>query len=122
MINAGAYTAVDRAESEPALAEMVNAGAPLAFAKALKQSGGRMLQLSTDFVSSGDQGHPYRSEQQLDPLGVYGASKAAGEVAVQGLLGCEGRAVILRTSWLYGPLGSNFAYHVAVASSTGIGF
>ena len=51
---------------------MVNAGAPLAFAKALKQSGGRMLQLSTDFVFSDDQGHPYRSEQQLNPLGVYG--------------------------------------------------
>ncbi|KGG27042.1 MULTISPECIES: dTDP-4-dehydrorhamnose reductase [unclassified Prochlorococcus] len=108
VINAGAYTAVDLAESEPALAEMVNAGAPLAFAKALKDSGGRMLQLSTDFVFSGNQGHPYRPEQQLNPLGVYGASKAAGEMAVQKLLGCEGRAVVLRTSWLYGPLGNNF--------------
>ena len=108
LINAGAYTAVDRAEAEPELARAVNAAAPAAFAQALKASGGRLLQLSTDFVFGGGQGSPYRPEQPLDPLGVYGASKAAGEQAVLDQLGGEGRAVVLRTGWVYGPVGRNF--------------
>ena len=108
LINAGAYTAVDRAEAEPALAQAVNAGAPAAFAEALRASGGRLLQMSTDFVFGGDQGSPYRPEQTLDPLGVYGASKAAGEQAVLEELGGEGRGVVLRTGWVYGPVGRNF--------------
>ena len=58
VLNAGAYTAVDRAESEPLLAEAVNAGAPGAFAEALASGGGRLLQVSTDFVFDGEQGHP----------------------------------------------------------------
>ena len=109
VLNAGAYTAVDKAESEPELAMAVNAGAPRAFAEALSSTGGRLLQVSTDFVFNGQQGSPYRPEQQRDPLGVYGASKAAGEEAVEQVLGSDGRAVILRTSWVYGPLGRNFA-------------
>ncbi len=113
--NAGAYTAVDKAESEPELAMAVNAGAPRAFAAALADSGGRLLQLSTDFVFNGQQGSPYRPEQPRDPLGVYGATKAAGEEAVEQLLGgraaADGtaRGVILRTSWVMGPAGKNFA-------------
>ena len=107
LINAGAYTAVDQAESEPELAQAVNAGAPQAFAEALQASGGRLLQVSTDFVFNGRQGSPYRSEQPLDPLGVYGASKAAGEAAAAALLDPE-RLCILRTSWVYGPVGRNF--------------
>ena len=79
VLNAGAYTAVDRAESEPELAMAVNAAAPEAFARALADRGGHMLQLSTDFVFAGDQGHPYRPDQAPRPLGVYGASKAEGE-------------------------------------------
>jgi dTDP-4-dehydrorhamnose reductase len=81
VLNAGAYTAVDRAESEPALAQAVNADAPAAFAEALAATGGRLLQVSTDFVFNGAQGSPYRPEQAVDPLGAYGASKAAGEAA-----------------------------------------
>jgi dTDP-4-dehydrorhamnose reductase len=81
VLNAGAYTAVDRAESEPELAQAVNAGAPAAFAEALAETGGRLLQVSTDFVFNGQQGSPYRPEQPVDPLGLYGASKAAGEAA-----------------------------------------
>lgn len=104
VINAGAYTAVDLAEREPELAHAVNAQAPAAFAEALDQIGGRMLQLSTDFVFGGHQGNPYRPEQCVDPVGVYGASKAAGESAVLQLPGAR----ILRTSWLYGPVGTNF--------------
>jgi len=107
LINAGAYTAVDKAESEPELAQAVNSGAPAAFAQAMQATGGRLLQVSTDFVFNGAQGSPYRSDQPVDPLGVYGASKAAGEVAAAGALAAE-RLCILRTSWVYGPVGKNF--------------
>ena len=110
VLNAGAYTAVDKAESEPELAQAVNAGAPLAFAEALAESGGRLLQVSTDFVFNGQQGHPYQPTQLRQPLGIYGATKAAGEEAVEAVLGCgaAGAATILRTSWVYGPVGRNF--------------
>lgn len=112
VLNAGAYTAVDRAEAEPELAHAVNAGAPRALAEALAATSAlaRFLQISTDFVFSGEQGFPYLPEQPLAPLGVYGASKASGEQAVHEVLGAgpHGRASILRTSWVYGPLGSNF--------------
>ena len=115
VLNAGAYTAVDQAESEPELALAVNGGAPRAFAEALCETGGRLLQVSTDFVFNGRQGSPYRPDQARDPLGVYGSSKAAGEEAVDELLGRGsgaegiGRGVILRTSWVMGPVGKNFA-------------
>jgi dTDP-4-dehydrorhamnose reductase len=109
VLNAGAYTAVDRAESEPELALAVNGGAPRAFAEALLGTGGRLLQVSTDFVFNGQQGSPYRSEQRRDPLGAYGRTKAAGEEAVEQVLGGSGRGVILRTSWVMGPVGKNFA-------------
>lgn len=108
LINAAAYTAVDQAEREPELAYAVNAGAPAAFAQALHSTGGRLLQLSTDFVFNGHQGSPYRPEQPVDPLGVYGASKAEGERCVLEQLPGQGRAVVLRTSWVYGPFGRNF--------------
>lgn len=104
VLNAGAYTAVDKAESEPELAQAVNAGAPAAFAEALAETGGRLLQVSTDFVFNGQQGSPYRPEQPVDPLGVYGATKAAGEAAALALPGAR----VLRTSWVYGPVGKNF--------------
>jgi dTDP-4-dehydrorhamnose reductase len=104
VLNAGAYTAVDKAESEPELALAVNAGAPGAFAEALAETGGRLLQVSTDFVFNGEQGRPYQLDQALDPLGVYGATKAAGEAAALGLPAAR----VLRTSWVYGPVGKNF--------------
>ncbi len=108
VLNAAAYTAVDMAEQQPELAEAVNAAAPKAFAEALlKQGHGQLLQISTDFVFGGMQGHPYAPQDPVVPLGVYGASKARGEAAVLELLGPE-RACVLRTSWLYGPVGKNF--------------
>ena len=107
LINAGAYTAVDQAEREAELAQAVNAGAPAAFAEALQAMGGRLLQVSTDFVFNGSQGSPYRPDQPVDPLGVYGASKAAGETAAAEVLD-PARLCILRTSWVYGPVGKNF--------------
>jgi len=114
VINAGAYTAVDQAEREPELAAAINAEAPGAMAQGLLElqaSGGsprRMLQLSTDFVFDGHQGSPYAPESPLAPLGVYGSTKAGGERAVLELLGGHGSAHILRTSWVYGPVGRNF--------------
>jgi dTDP-4-dehydrorhamnose reductase len=109
VLNAGAYTAVDQAESEPELALAVNGGAPRAFAEALLGTGGRLLQVSTDFVFNGQQGSPYRPEQSRDPLGAYGRTKAAGEEAVEQLLAASGQGAILRTSWVMGPVGKNFA-------------
>ena len=107
VLNAGAYTAVDKAETEPELALAVNAGAPQAFAEALAEQGGRLLQVSTDFVFSGGQGHPYSPDQPVAPLGVYGSSKAEGERRLAALLPAE-RWCVLRTSWVYGPVGRNF--------------
>ena len=109
VLNAGAYTAVDQAETEPDLAHAVNALAPRAFAEVLADKGGCMLQLSTDFVFNGQQGNPYRPEQARNPLGVYGISKAQGEEAVEQVLGSSDQGLILRTSWVMGPVGRNFA-------------
>ena len=122
VLNAGAYTAVDRAETEPDQAMAVNAGAPRAFAEALAETGGRLLQVSTDFVFNGGQGSPYRPDQSLHPLGVYGASKAEGETAALLLPGAR----LLRTSWVYGPTGRNFCLtmlrlHAAKAAAGEIG-
>jgi dTDP-4-dehydrorhamnose reductase len=107
VLNAGAYTAVDRAESEPELAMAVNAVAPEAFAQALGEVGGRLLQVSTDFVFNGTQAHPYHPDQPVDPISVYGATKAEGERLVQKALPATSYC-ILRTSWVYGPVGNNF--------------
>lgn len=104
VLNAGAYTQVDQAEREPDLARAVNAAAPAAFAQALDETGGRLLQISTDFVFNGRQGSPYQPQQQPDPLGVYGATKAEAEAAVLRFPG----SLVLRTGWLYGPVGRNF--------------
>ena len=109
VLNAGAYTAVDKAEAEPKLAHAVNGEAPRAFAKAIRECGGRLLQLSTDFVFNGQQGTPYRVDQSRNPLGVYGASKAKGEEALEELLQASDQGVVLRTSWVMGPVGKNFA-------------
>ena len=110
VLNAGAYTAVDKAESEPELAHAINAGAPEAFAQELDRQGGRLLQVSTDFVFDGQQGFPYRVDQPTTPLGVYGGSKAAGEQAIHRIFGPNNpQGVILRTSWVMGPVGRNFA-------------
>lgn len=107
VINAGAYTAVDLAEKEPDAAMAINAAAPGALAEALAATGGRLLQISTDFVFNGEQGHPYAPDQPVDPIGVYGSTKAEGERRVRAALPAD-RFCILRTSWVYGPVGRNF--------------
>jgi dTDP-4-dehydrorhamnose reductase len=105
IINAAAYTAVDRAESEADLALRVNRDGARHLAVAASRLDGRLIQLSTDFVFDGRASRPYRPEDAANPLGVYGASKLAGERAVAE---AAPEALILRTAWVYGPTGSNF--------------
>jgi dTDP-4-dehydrorhamnose reductase len=102
VLNAAAYTAVDRAEAEPELAHAINAHAPAAFARALAGSAGRLVQVSTDFVFDGQSGESYRPADPRNPQSVYGASKAAGEDAA----GSD--AIIVRTSWVHATGGGNF--------------
>ena len=106
IINAAAYTAVDKAESETALAYAVNRDGASNLATAARTVNARMVQVSTDFIFDGEQGHPYRPDDAPAPLSVYGASKLAGEIAVQETLG--ERALILRTAWVYSSHGHNF--------------
>ena len=105
IVNAAAYTAVDRAESEPELAHAVNATAPGVLAEEAQASGACLVHYSTDYVFDGKKNSPYREEDPTSPLSVYGRSKLAGELAVAGA--CE-RHVIFRTSWVFGVHGSNF--------------
>ena len=109
VINAAAYTMVDQAEDFPDLAFTVNSQAPKAMAEALKFTGGKLLQISTDFVFDGQQGIPYKPFDKRKPLNIYGETKAKGEEAVEKILISEGQGKILRTSWLMGPIGNNFA-------------
>lgn len=107
IINAAAYTAVDRAESEPGLAAAGNALAPGYLAQAATQVQAQLVHISTDYVFDGQQSVPYREDSPCNPLGVYGRTKRAGEEAV--IAGCD-RSVILRTAWVYGAKGKgNFA-------------
>ena len=105
VVNAAAYTAVDRAEDEPAAAFRANAEAPAALAKACAGSGALLVHYSTDYVFDGLGTSPYQENDPTAPLGVYGASKLAGEQAIQGS-GC--RHMIFRTAWVYGNHGGNF--------------
>ncbi|MGB5715597.1 MAG: dTDP-4-dehydrorhamnose reductase [Gammaproteobacteria bacterium] len=105
VINCAAYTQVDRAESEPEQAFIINRDTPAQLAQAVAAYGGRLLQLSTDFVFDGTQTRPYVEDDATNPLGVYGRSKLEGEQAVQRELP---GAVIVRTAWVYGVHGHNF--------------
>ncbi len=106
IINAAAYTAVDRAESEPSAAYAVNAAGAEHLARAAQQTGARLIQISTDFVFDGTQSTPYKPNDTPRPLCVYGASKAEGEARVRRVLGED--ALIVRTSWVYAREGRNF--------------
>lgn len=105
IINAAAYTAVDRAESEPDLARQINAAAPEAMARAALQHDALLLHYSTDYVFDGRKVGAYVETDPTNPLSVYGRTKLEGEEAVQ-RSGC--RHLILRTSWVYGNDGANF--------------
>jgi dTDP-4-dehydrorhamnose reductase len=105
IVNAAAYTAVDKAEAEPDLAMAVNRDGAGALAAAAAQRGIPFIHASTDYVFDGRKEAPYREEDDPSPLGAYGRSKLAGEAAVRAA--CPA-AVILRTSWVYSPYGQNF--------------
>ncbi|PID39420.1 MAG: dTDP-4-dehydrorhamnose reductase [Proteobacteria bacterium] len=105
IVNAAAYTAVDRAEKERDLAFAVNAEGPANLARAAETHGCRLIHVSTDYVFDGTAGSPYPDNAPCKPLGVYGRSKRQGEVNV---LETAGQPLIIRTSWLYSPWGANF--------------
>ncbi|MQA90576.1 MAG: dTDP-4-dehydrorhamnose reductase [Gemmatimonas sp.] len=105
IINAAGYTAVDRAESEPAEAFAVNRDGAANLAVGANETGARLLHVSTDFVFAGEAGRPYGPEDEAAPISVYGRSKLEGELAVRSALP---EAIILRTAWLYSIHGTNF--------------
>jgi dTDP-4-dehydrorhamnose reductase len=105
IVNAAAYTAVDRAESEPELARAVNATAPAVMAEENKARGALLVHYSTDYVFDGSKPNPYVESDPTCPLSVYGATKRDGE---DGVLAAGGRALIFRTSWVFGARGHNF--------------
>ena len=104
-INLAAYTAVDRAESEPEAAWAVNCAGSAHIAVACEESATPLIHLSTDYVFDGRKSGPYQEADAVDPLGVYGRSKEAGERAVRAALAHH---VILRTAWVFGIYGANF--------------
>ncbi|MFK5734576.1 dTDP-4-dehydrorhamnose reductase [Pseudomonas urmiensis] len=106
IVNAAAYTAVDKAESEQAQAHRVNAVALEVLAQAAARSGALLVHYSTDYVFPGDGQTPWREEDVVGPLNVYGLSKLAGEQAIQASA-CS--HLIFRTSWVYAARGNNFA-------------
>ncbi len=105
IINCAAYTNVDRAESDEAAAELINATAVGNLANAMKEVGGTLFHVSTDYVFGSEGNTPRTEEMPLNPLGVYGRTKLHGEEAVAAS-GCK--ALIFRTAWLYSEFGNNF--------------
>jgi dTDP-4-dehydrorhamnose reductase len=105
VINAAAYTSVDKAEDEEATALRINSDGADAIAFAASRIGAPIIQLSTDYVFDGGSSRPYREDDATDPLGAYGRSKLLGEQAVKA---ANSKHVILRTSWVYSPFGANF--------------
>lgn len=104
VINAAAYTAVDRAEAEPERAECINATGPRILAAACGERGIGLVQVSTDYVFDGCKGAPYGETDAPNPLGVYGRTKLAGEAAALTVPG----AIVLRTGWVFSEFGNNF--------------
>jgi len=113
LLNAAAYTAVDRAEDEPEAAYRANRDGPRALAEATARRGIPLLHVSTDYVFDGEKGAPYLESDVTRPLSVYGASKLAGEEEVRR---ANPRHWIVRTAWLYGPVGANFALSIRAAA------
>jgi dTDP-4-dehydrorhamnose reductase len=105
ILNAAAYTAVDRAESEPELAMAINAEAPRILAEEALRVNALLVHYSTDYVFDGSKLGEWTEQDTPAPLNAYGASKLAGEEAIRQV---GGRVLIFRTSWVYGPHGSNF--------------
>ncbi|KVN82660.1 dTDP-4-dehydrorhamnose reductase [Burkholderia ubonensis] len=113
IVNAAAYTAVDRAETEEALATTVNGVAVGELAEAARKQGAQLLHYSTDYVFDGEATLPYREDNATNPRSAYGRSKVAGEQAIAQV---GGDWLIFRTSWVYGARGRNFMRTIANAS------
>jgi len=105
IVNAAAHTAVDRAEDEPELSQLINAEAPGVLAEEAVRINALLVHYSTDYVFDGTKSEPYSEDDNPNPLGVYGRTKLAGEQAIAAA-GC--RYLIFRTSWVYGARGQNF--------------
>lgn len=116
IVNSAAYTAVDKAESEPEIAMQVNGAAPGVMAEEAKRLGALLVHYSTDYVFDGGKQSPYTEDDTTNPLNVYGRSKRDGEMRIQAS-GC--RHLILRTSWIYGLRGRNFLLTVLDKASKG---
>lgn len=115
VINAAAYTAVDKAEEEEALATTVNGDAPAAMARACAAKGVPFLHVSTDYVFDGTGTQPWKPGDAVAPLGAYGRSKLAGE---EGVRAAAGAHAILRTSWVFSAHGANFVKTMLRLSET----
>ncbi|ABE63799.1 dTDP-4-dehydrorhamnose reductase [Nitrobacter hamburgensis X14] len=115
IINAAAYTAVDRAEAEPKRAYRVNRDAAGRMAAVAREQGIPFIHVSTDYVFDGRKHSPYREDDQTGPLNVYGRSKLEGEAAV---LKVDPGAIVLRTAWVYSPYGQNFVRTILRLSAT----
>ncbi|MEN2475140.1 dTDP-4-dehydrorhamnose reductase [Burkholderia sp. GS2Y] len=113
IVNAAAYTAVDRAETEEALAMTVNGVAVGELAEAARKQGAQLVHYSTDYVFDGDATRPYREDHATNPRSAYGRSKAAGERAIAQV---GGDWLVFRTSWVYGARGRNFMRTIANAA------
>jgi dTDP-4-dehydrorhamnose reductase len=116
IVNAAAYTAVDKAESELGLALQINGLAPGVMAEEAKRLGALLVHYSSDYVFDGRKSAPYTEDDVPNPLGVYGRSKLEGDQRIRAS-GC--RHLILRTSWVYGPRGKNFYLTIARKAAAG---
>ena len=105
VVNAAAYTNVDQAESEPDIARLVNAAGPGAIAAACGKIGATLVSISTDYIFDGTKAGPYLEEDPVNPIGAYGRSKAEGEALIRA---AWAEHLILRTSWVFSPFGTNF--------------
>lgn len=115
IINCAAYTAVDKAESEYELAEKLNADGPRNIARLAKRIGAKLVHISTDYVFDGSGCTPRTEDMEINPIGVYGETKAHGEKAVAEE---TDEFYIIRTAWLYGWAGKNFVYTMIRAMNT----
>ena len=115
IINCAAYTAVDKAESDEALARKLNSDGPRNIAKVAKKIGATLIHISTDYVFDGTGDTPRTEDMAIAPIGVYGKTKAEGEDSVKS--NCD-KYYVLRTAWLYGYAGKNFVYTMIKAMNT----
>ena len=109
IINAGAYTQVDNAELNENLVLKINVESTENISIILKKTGGKLIQISTDFVFDGERNSPYLESYPTNPINIYGKSKALCEKVIEEILAPSSQGIIVRTSWLIGPTGNNFA-------------